>query len=358
MENDESKFKDIVDFADEMRKELEVKYKDRPVEEFLIWLRIGLEREAMVAKAYSREYVTPEVKKLNMSPNLEKLVIQSILAAWNQESTHEEYARNAIEIVDPATNILEIMDTACRTIMGKIQASIITGLMSKDKLRNIKAKIAITLGMAVTEVPTFIKDLKTGSFRDFCLMNMALEQTAISGYKRMNDLLLKIAFDATHPYSHTTFIHDFGKIYNEEKYHYHLFKYYSNFPPSEDHSTDPITVPPDDGSSGLSLENAYRESAAVRIKKEIIALQNQTLGVHSSRLYRKLVVDVEKLKKDTFVLYMRAYFLAMSNNPENFSPTEFNLEWKKLSGKFSSVVNEEKVIVEGEKQIQRTMMRH
>lgn len=302
------KYSEIILLADQAAKEIEVEFRNRPIQELLVWLKIGLQREALVSKAYSPKYINNQVKEIGLPQKVNDHIVETICSAWAQETSHETYAKSILQCINPPKNLWESIDLKISNLKGKIEGVLIANLISSRKTEYIKAKIGIVIGKFFEEVPDFINNLRNKGFRDFCLMNMALEKTAIYGYKRMTELLCIIAANSEKNFKHTTLHRDLSNIYDDEKYHYELFRFFSEFPPNGGTPSDP--------NGGISTKTSNNDapngnpndtSLTSTITNAISNIQSNVYGKNRSLIYRELSFSLNNIRNDEMVNFISLY---------------------------------------------------
>src|SRR4051794_31372156 len=93
---------EIVQFANRAANDLAVEFHDDPKGEFIAWLHVALEREAMVAAAYDPDHLERHLSRLKATESVPDVVLtllhRTIGDVWAQEEGHTAYIRACIEI--------------------------------------------------------------------------------------------------------------------------------------------------------------------------------------------------------------------------------------------------------------------
>jgi hypothetical protein len=161
-------YDEIIVFADFKAKELKEKFKDKPVEEFFAWLRVGLQREFLVAEAYKQKYIKEQIRKLHLDDEaLERKIMESIGTAWAQEKSHQAYVAAVLLIITPRAKIFyKNFKNLHKAIKGKIEATVINSLQSGNKVKHFMAKLAIAFGRQSEDIPAFFIVFRDNLIRD------------------------------------------------------------------------------------------------------------------------------------------------------------------------------------------------
>jgi hypothetical protein len=236
----------FIEFAREAANDLRTRFRDDPESELMSWALIARRREALVAVAYDRNHLSSHFDRLAQVgvPDETLILLRGALGnVWAQEEAHQAYMEAFLKAVAPPKTFFERFNVFIQGLMGKVEGNVIGGLMSPSALRQGRARLAITLGNLVSDVPEFVGSLESRSFSNFCDVNAQLEETAVLGYERMLELVLLLE---NHLSSQTAVPADFSRIRIDETYHNLVFRNLSRiFGPADD---DP---PPDGGPANV-----------------------------------------------------------------------------------------------------------
>jgi hypothetical protein len=276
----------FIDFARTAAHELRTRFRDDPESELMSWALIARRREALVAVAYDQNHLSSHFDRLaQVGVSDETLIFlrRALGTVWAQEEAHQAYMEAFLKAVAPPKTFFEKFNVFVQGFMGKVEGSVIGGVMSPSTLRQARAHLAITLGNLVSDVPELVQNLESTTFSNFCAVNAQLEETAILGYERMLELVLMLP---NHLSSQTAVPADFSRIRMDETYHHLVFRNLSRIfgPPDDDpppdggpanveHSTVSHTDQPQIVPSGFevaaALEQAVNQAYPNRPKRPI-----------------------------------------------------------------------------------------
>jgi hypothetical protein len=279
----------IVDFANEAADALASEFVDDPEAELFAWLRIAQQREAMVSEAYAPGLVDEHLAALQRDQQLGEKIVNVLRAAigsvWAQETSHNRYLASIIRVVDPPTSFLDEVTERVLQIQGRLEGSTVAGLSSPRWMRRAIARIALTVGSLIVDVPEFGAKIKSLRFSAFCLLNAALEETAGNGYKRILHLIERVAqnrFDVRV----STVALDTGRTLSDERYHLRLFELLADWsggdppdppePPSS--SSSVLATGPDDPPPPSLLQSTTSDELVTLIRN----VQARIYGQHSA----------------------------------------------------------------------------
>jgi hypothetical protein len=220
----------FIEIAAKAAVKLAQKYSGKPELEFVSWLQIALEREAMVTKTYDDEFVGDQLASWQQQQKIPESIIKAIRKAlmnvWAQEKSHQAYFEAFLEEVCPPSTKIERLLVRLKEYRGELQGQLLGASMSDSRL----AQIAIVLGSTIYEVPEYVQGLREIAFAEFCTINGDLEHTAVIGYERMVELARSLPKSST-IIRGTTALVDLKRTGKDERYHEVLFRELANWPP-------------------------------------------------------------------------------------------------------------------------------
>ena len=295
----------IVRYAEAASNELAGQFADDPEGELFARLRVAQRREAMVSEAYGQDRIEVHLKKistiLTLDDNVTKTLRVSLGSVWAQETAHERHLKNIIDVIDPPATFLAFVSDRLNALLGRVEGLTIAGLTTPDAFRRSAARLAVAIGSLIQAVPAFVNAVDALEFSRFCLLNAALEQTAVDGYRRIKVLIDKVAADRFEV-AVSTVAADNGRSLSDERYHYGLFKLLADW------AAGPPSGPP-----GRGAAVAARQSLAAlshqQIATEIVTLQARIYGSKNARDVmappHEFNGDAEVLRRDPVVEYLR-----------------------------------------------------
>jgi hypothetical protein len=153
-------------------------------------LLLALEREQLVTVAYGEEVMASRLGRLDLAPELRRLVHQPLVWAWKDEELHADYVRGLLVRTGRPLPVL--------VILGRQLAGALSGWVSvvrhhadpgRTPVRSLAASVLIGVGRLSGRVsPRLARELRYQSFRRYLLLNAALEKTAEIGYGRAVEL--------------------------------------------------------------------------------------------------------------------------------------------------------------------------
>jgi hypothetical protein len=162
----------------------------RPQVERRRLLLLALEREQLVTVAYDEKVMAARLARLDLPPELRRLVYQPLVWAWKDEELHADYVRGLLVRTGRPLPVL--------VILGRQLAGALSGWVSvvqhhgdpaRAPVRSLAASALIGVARLSGRVsPTLARELRFQSFRRYLLLNAALEQTAEIGYERAVEL--------------------------------------------------------------------------------------------------------------------------------------------------------------------------
>jgi hypothetical protein len=162
----------------------------RPEVERRRLLLLALEREQLVTVAYGEEVMASRLGRLDLAPELRRLVHQPLVWAWKDEELHADYVRGLLVRTGRPLPVL--------VILGRQLAGALSGWVSvvrrhadpgRTPVRSLAASALIGVARLSGRVsPRLARELRYQSFRRYLLLNAAQEQTAEIGYGRAVEL--------------------------------------------------------------------------------------------------------------------------------------------------------------------------
>jgi hypothetical protein len=293
--------KDFVDLAKEAAGHLEETYANEPELEFLAWLRIALQREAMVSQAYDATFVDSHLEVWShdrgIPPDVIAVIRRALMGVWAQETAHQAYFAAVLGEVNPPKTLIGRIEVQIEEMRGKLEGKILGSLISKDVLRRRMAQLAIVMGTHIEAVPEYVQSLRQKKFSEFCHINADLEHTAVLGYRRMLTLAERIRDTAI--IAETAVLEDVKRTKNDERYHEGLFRELSDWPPGHGAADTENDAPPSISRITVDVENARLLIAVAR--KGAYGSKGMSLGDSV------VEVDPEKISEDAFIGHMRRF---------------------------------------------------
>lgn len=182
---------------------------------------LALEREQIAAVAYSEDLVADRIQTLPVSEECRELVSRVVKWTHRDEALHSQYMRGVLLQSLPEMSgwqrLLPTASIVSRQIVGSISGWVtaVSHHHSSEAwgLRSFVSRSAIALGRVAGRIPDGLQDeLSYHGFRRFCLLNVALEKTAVLSYERTIELL-----------SDPDAIDAFSRILADERRHARVF---------------------------------------------------------------------------------------------------------------------------------------
>lgn len=194
---------------------------------------LSLEREQVAAVAYSEELVASRLAALPVDPEVKELVSRVVKWTQRDEALHAQYMRGVLlQAGEPLPIGFVLARQAVGTVSGWVSAISHHDDSERWGIRRASVKAAIAAGKAIGRVPDGLADeLTYRSFRQFCELSVALEESAVLSYERMLDLL----DDDEH-------IETFSRILDDERRHSAVFSVLASSFTEDDRLADSVTV--------------------------------------------------------------------------------------------------------------------
>lgn len=159
---------------------------------------LALEREQIAAVAYSEDLVADRIQTLPVSTECRELVSRIVKWTHRDEALHAQYMRGillqSLPEVSAAQKLLPAASVLAHQFVGSVSGwvSAVSHHHNSEAwgLRGFVANTAIRLGKIAGRIPDGLEDeLSYQGFQRFCLLNVALEETAVLSYERMIGML-------------------------------------------------------------------------------------------------------------------------------------------------------------------------
>jgi len=128
--------KNFIELAAEAAEKLAQEYSNEPELEFLTWLNIALQREAMVSQAYDATFIDSQLEKWRSDRAIPEAVIHSIrralMGVWAQESAHRGYFAAVLKEVNPPKTLLGRITTRLGKVRGTLEGRLLGDLGSRS----------------------------------------------------------------------------------------------------------------------------------------------------------------------------------------------------------------------------------
>lgn len=182
---------------------------------------LALEREQIAAVAYSEDLIADRIQALPVSEDCRELVSRVVKWTHRDESLHSQYMRGVLlQSLPEMSGFQKVLPTASivsRQLVGSVSGWVtaVSHHHSSEAwgLRTFVSSSAIRLGRMAGRIPDGLQEeLSYQGFRRFCLLNVALEKTAVLSYERTLELLTDPAM-----------IDAFSRILEDEKRHARVF---------------------------------------------------------------------------------------------------------------------------------------
>lgn len=302
---------DLVAFAATAAEELRKRFQNEPEAEFVAWLEIALEREAMVGVAYDPAHLEKHLDRLKALGVSREVIVRlrrTIGNVWAQEEGHTAYIKGIIRVINPPAGFWKRVQREGSEVFGALQGALTARLVSPSAYDRSLALAALSIGRRITQVPPFIDKLRALAFAPFCTLNGALEETAIGGYERMralaNDMRVQQLLDGS------VVDVDLDRIISDERYHEAVFRGFSGWALAGSHTPptpqpgEPFTDPPFTVNAHAGVVQRARASA-------------YGPGAASDRAAEVMTVDLDALEADPLLNYLRTYVQEFADAPQS-----------------------------------------
>jgi hypothetical protein len=303
--------KTFIELAEEAAVKLQQDSGGNMEKEFIAWLHVALQREAMVAVAYQEDRVRVQLEKwantYSISSDVVEIILRALVAVWAQESAHREYFEAMFKAIDPPRAYMEEIKTMLENIQGQIEGDVLSNAQSPTLQGRIKAKIAIVVGKMMGKVPAYVEGLHNASFSKYCSVNAELEQTAVSGYSRMIEIARLVPRASF--MQDTPVIYDLRKTLADETYHEALFLALSEWPPDPTPAGTGPTLSPLGPAAASSPTMTVADARNLLAEARYSAYESDAAS-HAAKV---VAINYEVIANDPVILHMRSAVHAMAN---------------------------------------------
>jgi uncharacterized protein (DUF362 family) len=162
-----------------------------------LWL-MALEREQIVVVAYRDDTILRRVEQLDVPEDLRAVIRQTLAWIWKDEEMHVDYARARLaKGARPVSTTVIFGRQLIGAISGWVSSTSNHADRRKDPVRALAARIIVTAGRVTGRVPPLLaKELShQQTFRGYCALNVALEESAALGYELLMKHVAPAALD-------------------------------------------------------------------------------------------------------------------------------------------------------------------
>ena len=158
---------------------------------------LSLEREQVAAVAYSEDLIADRILSLPVDPATRELISRIVKWTQRDEALHAQYMRGLLLQSLKGTTRQRVVPTIVAlthqlvgTISGWVSAVSHHHVADSWGIRSVASSTAIRLGDLAGRIPDGLRDeLTYRGFRRFCLLNVALEESAVLSYEQMLEML-------------------------------------------------------------------------------------------------------------------------------------------------------------------------
>ncbi len=158
---------------------------------------LSLEREQVAAVAYSEDMVAGRIASLPVDPATRELISRIVKWTQRDEALHAQFMRGLLLQSLKGTTRQRVLPTAVvliHQLVGSVSGWVSAVSHHHDSsswgIRSAASSAAIRLGDAAGRIPDGLRDeLTYRGFRRFCLLNVALEESAVLSYERILEIL-------------------------------------------------------------------------------------------------------------------------------------------------------------------------
>ncbi len=180
------------------------------IPEFLL---LALEREQIVAIAYSDDRVSDRIGRLDVDDDTRELIRRVVLWVHRDEALHAQFVRGFLLQTQTLPGFTILAKQLVGAVGGWCSAVSPRGDVEHLGLRRIVARAFLEAGRLAGRIPRSLVDaLKDEGFTHFCRLNVALEFAAIESYERLVPLIT------------TGEREDFERILADERRHAEVFQ--------------------------------------------------------------------------------------------------------------------------------------
>ncbi len=302
---------DLVAFAAAAAEQLREKFPNEPEAEFVAWLEIALEREAMVSVAYDQEHLEKHLERLKallVPPKVIVLLRRTIGNIWAQEGRHTTYIERIITVIDAPVGFRKRVRRKGIAVFGALQGALTARRISSSAYDRLLAVAALSVGRRIKQIPPFVDKLKALTFPPFCALNGALEETAISGYQRLRSLANEMRVQQL--LEGTIVDIDLDQIISDERFHEAVFRGFSGW----ELPGRPPTPTPRPGAP--LIDRPFTVEAHTKVLQSARA-SAYGAGATSDRETEMITVDIEALEADPLLRYLKSYVREFADAPQS-----------------------------------------
>ena len=195
------------------------RYANQPRKAVVKLLLLALEREEIVSMAYRESQIAERLQLLDVPEDVRRLIQHTVIWLWKDEEMHAVYACGAL--MRQGSLLLRVQALAQQT--GGILAGWATSVLHhaswrRAPLARVLAHLITATGRLAGKVPGEVgKNLRSVSFRDFCLFNADLEKASWMAWDRL-------ALLADSQQMLPSMIADFHQVAHDEIRHLRVFE--------------------------------------------------------------------------------------------------------------------------------------
>lgn len=204
---------DILQHTDEIAREVAHLYTGRPLAELRAWVCMAHRREAMVTELYDVAQFDRRLGAL-AGTGAGRAVHAAVTSIWAHEESHTRYLGSLRSLSEGLAQLAEVQ--------GKLEGKITRSAVADG---GWLARLMISAGGTLGQVPAFARDLQRLNLRDLLRFQGTLEITARSGYERMGELAkqLRDSEELARDFGYA-FGFDIRRIRCEEQFHQEAFE--------------------------------------------------------------------------------------------------------------------------------------
>jgi hypothetical protein len=296
--------KDFIQLAHEGQMKLKDTFASSPEMELLAWLRIAVQREAMVSTLYKPSNVSAQLdtwaREISVPSEVVGEIITAINGVWSQENAHEHFFKAVLFGIYRQDTLSTELQTELEGAYGSWQGKMLAALLTQRSLRRHFAQIAVTVGSYLTDVPEYVRQLEKARFPQICTINADLESTAVSGYRRMRELIE--ALKDRPEVANTALDVDIDKITFDEQYHESLFRSLATWPPRPPRDSAKPSGAPPGTSAAIPVATTTELRGLVAAAK-----QHAYRTLTGASREHPIDVDVEAVQNDGLVTYLQQF---------------------------------------------------
>ncbi|RYE87018.1 MAG: DUF362 domain-containing protein, partial [Myxococcales bacterium] len=196
------------------------RYRGQPRRELVRLLTLALEREQIVAVAYTDEVIERRVATLTVGSRLREVIRRGLAWAWRDEEMHAIYTRGVLMRIAPApVRLLAWLGQLAGAIGGWAAAVRQHTPLRRAPVARTLATLFVLAGRLAGKVPRSVgPDLRYVSFRRYCELQAQAEQTAARAWERVSELAPLV------PDLPPGAAGEFRKMWHDEARHRRLFE--------------------------------------------------------------------------------------------------------------------------------------